>query len=91
MLSRALSRPTGERIRESRLTAYRAVSRSPHWSTASGSTCSRSIGSSCGSATDAARDEQYDPRQLVGSSALDDRPERPAPHVVVSKVTYPVG
>jgi hypothetical protein len=27
----------------------------------------------------AARDEQHDPHQLVGSSALDDKLERPAP------------
>jgi hypothetical protein len=34
-------------------------------------------------------DEQHDPHQLVGSSALDDRLERPAPHRVVSEANYP--
>jgi len=37
----------------------------------------------------AARDEQHDPHQLVGSSALDDKLERPAPHRVVSEANYP--
>jgi len=36
-----------------------------------------------------ARDEQHDPHQLVGSSALDDKLERPAPHRVVSEANYP--
>jgi hypothetical protein len=30
-----------------------------------------------------------DPHQLVGSSALDDKLERPAPHRVVSEANYP--
>ncbi len=37
----------------------------------------------------AARDEQHDPHQLVGPSAHDDKPERPALYRVVNEANYP--